>query len=432
MKPLLPLLVVLAVLCGVPDARAEETPAEAPVEVVQPRERSEGRAGFGTDAELGPTSVPAALVENDRVREPLIRFAAFDRMLDPYFAWKGRLAKRHKFKLGADYHGLYQRYSTSPSFDEGASNIFRVFGEWDLVNRCCEPAKGSLVWKIEHRHKWDDIAPQDMGFAAGYGGITGTLFNDVGLFISNLYWKQRFGRGRGTVIAGQLDATDYLDIVGTANPFTPFQNLAVLLNTTFPLPNQGLGAAASWLFRSGAYVIAGFADANAIQTRDGFQTWNGELFKHVELGWTKSRADFFTTNAHVFLWHQDKRDDAAVPEAWGVTAAGVHSWCKGMWMASARAGWSSDAAGLAERHASAAILFHYRRRDDAIGLGAAVEDVWGALRPDDPQVSCELFWNIQIAANLEITPSVQYLHNPAFNLSDDEIWVFGLRWRLTL
>ncbi len=74
--------------------------------------------------------------------------------------------------------------------------------------------------------------------------------------------------------------------------------------------------------------------------------------------------------------------------------------------------------------------YSYRRRDDVVGLGFGWDDIWGGVRED--QYSTELFWNVQIASNLEITPSVQWLKNPAFNPDDDEIWVFGLRWRLTL
>ncbi|MHC4711900.1 MAG: carbohydrate porin [Planctomycetota bacterium] len=47
------------------------------------------------------------------------------------------------------------------------------------------------------------------------------------------------------------------------------------------------------------------------------------------------------------------------------------------------------------------------------------------------QTTAELFYRLQLAQNLAITPSVQLLIDPALNPDEDLIWVFGLRTRLT-
>ena len=47
------------------------------------------------------------------------------------------------------------------------------------------------------------------------------------------------------------------------------------------------------------------------------------------------------------------------------------------------------------------------------------------------QREVEAFHRFKIAQNLAVTTSVQYLVDPAFNPNDDEIWLFGLRVRLT-
>jgi porin len=64
-------------------------------------------------------------------------------------------------------------------------------------------------------------------------------------------------------------------------------------------------------------------------------------------------------------------------------------------------------------------------------MGLAVN--WGDP-PDDAlseQITTEAFYRVQIAQNLAVTPSLQYLVDPAFNAVDDAVWVFGLRLRTT-
>ena len=390
------------------------------------------RAGFRDEVGLGPTSVEAALVEGDRVTKPLFTLRAFDRALQPYFRWKGRINRRHGLMFGADYQALYQRVDQSPGEDEAAGGIFRVYGEWALLNRCRPCHQGSLVFKVEHRHTLGTtVAPQDLGAQFGYGGATGSLFSDLGLALTNFFWKQRFGsRNQGVVIFGQIDPLDYVDVAGIGNPFTAWQNLSVLVNPTIPIPNQGLAAAASWMFDSHWYAVAGFSDANALPTRDFTQTWQGfETFKHAEFGWTGGREHFFRQNVHLTVWHQDDREDAGTPEAWGWAVSGS-SPLGGGWSAAVRAGWSSAAVGFAERHAGFLLERSFNREADAIGLGVGWDDVWGAVRED--QLSAELFLRAQLAQSFAVTPSLQYIRNPAFNANDDEAWVFSIRVRLVL
>jgi len=413
-------------------AYADEPPKLPPGEIVPVQELRRSRSGYGTEVGMGPTSTQAALVEGDTLTRPIFTLGAIDRALKPYFDWRGRINTRHGFKFGLDYQALYQRVDSSPGEEEAAGGIFRIFGEWALVNRCRPCGQGSLVWKFEHRHRLGtEVAPQELGSEFGYGGITGTLFSDLGPILTNLFWKQRFGnRNQGVLIFGQIDPLDYVDVAGIGNPFTAWQNLSVIVNPTIPIPNQGLAAAATWMFDRHWYAVAGFSDANALPTRDFTQTWRGvETFKHAEFGWTKSRDQFFSQNAHITVWHQDDREGAGTPEAWGWAASASTPFGCGF-SAAVRAGWSSAAVGFAEKHASCMLQYSFNLDADAFGIGVGWDDVWGASRDD--QISAELFLRAQLAQNFALTPSIQYLKNPAFSPGDDEAWLFGLRLRLTL
>jgi len=48
------------------------------------------------------------------------------------------------------------------------------------------------------------------------------------------------------------------------------------------------------------------------------------------------------------------------------------------------------------------------------------------------QTTGELFYRVQLAQNLAITPNLQLLKDPALTDEEDTVWVYGLRIRLTL
>jgi porin len=99
------------------------------------------------------------------------------------------------------------------------------------------------------------------------------------------------------------------------------------------------------------------------------------------------------------------------------------------WMTFFRAGWSEGSAPIFNRSLTAGLIrkFYYRSDTAAIGFN------WGDP-PDDSlpdQKTLEAFWNIQFAQNFTISPGVQLLVDPALNPDEDQIWIAGLRTRLT-
>jgi porin len=43
----------------------------------------------------------------------------------------------------------------------------------------------------------------------------------------------------------------------------------------------------------------------------------------------------------------------------------------------------------------------------------------------------EVYYRLQVAKEFSITPDVQFLINPALHPEEDNVWVFGLRARLS-
>jgi porin len=71
-----------------------------------------------------------------------------------------------------------------------------------------------------------------------------------------------------------------------------------------------------------------------------------------------------------------------------------------------------------------------RRNSDEIGLAIN----WGD--PPDSSLSSqttgEFFYRLQLSKGIAITPSIQLLKDPALNDQHSQIWVYGIRMRLTL
>jgi porin len=65
-----------------------------------------------------------------------------------------------------------------------------------------------------------------------------------------------------------------------------------------------------------------------------------------------------------------------------------------------------------------------------LNWGQPNADTFGDALPD--QWTGELFYRLQVANELAITPDVQYIINPALNPDEKSAWVFGLRARMDL
>ena len=361
----------------------------------------EARSGFG-----GPSSVDAGLAKLSRV--PL----------------------SDRFHLGFDYSAMGQ-IARGGADEESASGVARIFGTVDLYGGAGS-STGTVTFKLENRHAYGDLAPQDLGFAVGYVGLPAITFSDAGTLLTNLFWQHTSADGRWAFVAGITDVTDYVDVYALGNPWAEFSNLSFSTNPTIPAPNQGFGLAARLRIGRNGYVLAGIADANGdpadpIDSLSDFFA-DPEIFAHAEIGWVGSWEDRFTDNLHLTLWSADARPEAGVPSGHG--AALSASWRFGeRFIPYARIGYSDGGGALLERAASIGLGYDTGRRDDRIGIGVS----WGKPNSDSfgdnarEQVTAESYWRLRASDWLEITSDVQYLRRPALAPDIDHAWLLGLR-----
>lgn len=391
---------------------------------------SEVKGGYTSDPGFnGPGSTTAQLEEDDAANDPAFEFPRIDHVLQPWFDWKHRLNEQFGLEIGIAYTGLYQWASDVPegSEDSAGSGILRLSGRWELLNHDSANT-GALVISVDHRHAYTDIAPADLGFQGGYYGISGTLFSDLDLALGDLNWQQSFNNGQTGLIVGRYDPNDYFDVLGYANPWTTFQNLSILFNASIALPNFSTGIGIGHWFNDRWYAKAAVNDVNVVAADTKlFEDW-GELYTTAEVGWSPSREERYLKNIHVTYWHADEREDDGIEESEGIAIGANWTWNE-RWMLFSKMGWSDGTSPLYSASVTAGMMYRFQSRSDLMGVGVN----WGDPSDDtlEEQVTAEAFYRFQFSRNFAITPSVQYVSDPALNPEEDDMWLGSIRARFT-
>ncbi len=338
--------------------------------------------------------------------------------------------------FGGDINVMGQSSDAGSTNLTAAGTVLRLYGTWVVTGRDSND-QGALHFKVEIRDSLGGhIPPQDLGPTLGYAGLTSVGFSDAGLILTNLFWQQSFHNDRLALVAGIVDVTDYLDVYGLVSPWTGFSNLSFSTNPTIPAPNQGLGLAMRWRIADNFYLLTGIADANARPNdpagsiSDLFDT--GETFKHIEVGWYETWDTRFSDNLHLSLWQIDDRDAAGIEGGWGAVFSASRT-IADRWQPFLRAGYADGGGALLGKSVSVGTGYSLFDGRDQLGLGVswgrAPED--GESSADRDQYSAEAFYRFQPAPNLQITPDLQYLVNPAYAPGLENAWVAGLRVRIS-
>ncbi len=417
-------LLLLVLLCYLPAAFAtDSTPTQK-----SHKSNYDNEEGFAA-----PGSTVRQLEEDDEEKTPALRFESFDEALKPWFEYKKSLAEESGLQIGFAYTLLHQEVDESlTSEDSATSGIFRVSGKWELLNRG-EKNKGQLVFSVDNRAAYSDLAPGSLGGEAGYIGQTGALFSDVDTILGDFYWSQYLNDGQTGVIVGRYDPNDFFDVLGYANPWSSFQNLSILFNTSIALPDWSFGIGAGHWFDDSWYAAASLSDANGVATKEELDFDTDELYKTVEIGWSPSRDQRYLRNVHITLWQVDEREDDGVDDADGVTLGLNWTWDETYMLFSKIGSSDADAPNdpqIAERSVTLGGIYYFAKRSDLMGLAYNTSELTAPGLDD--QDSLEFFYRLQLAQNLAITPSLQILDDPALNTEEDRITVISLRLRLTL
>jgi porin len=375
-------------------------------------------------------------VENQIILDRNVNPLYESKLFAPVHAWKNGVAERTGFNWSLDYSALFMGVSDSLGIDNASGGMIRFFGHWDLVNRGGQN-KGSLNWKVENRHKYSDIPPSALGFESGYVGLFEPSFSDQQNRLTSFYWKQYFAEGKWTTVGGFLDVTDFIDVYLLASPWTGFNNFVFSTGSAATdLPNDAtLSLATGGMLTDKVYIHAGISDANSDPTAplEGFENvfQESDFFKWVEVGFSPSQDKLYFDNIHVTFWHIDERVNGT-PEGWGLNAS-FQQWIDDKWLPFIRGGYAEDSGSLLERSLTLGLGYQPVPMRGVIGFGFN----WGSpnetsFEGADNQYTMELFWRYQLTKELAITPSIQYIKDPALNPDENNLWAYALRLRLVL
>ncbi len=371
-------------------------------------------------------------IKMDRETNPLYE----SKLLSPIHEWKNGVAERTGFNWSLDYSSLIIGVDGSPGEDQASGGMVRFFGYWDLVNRGTAN-KGSLNWKIENRHSYSEVPPSGLGFESGYIGLFEPPFSDQQSRLTNLYWKQNFAEGKWAAVGGFLDVTDFVDVYLLASPWTGFNSFVFSTGSAATdLPNDAtLGIAVGGMVAGNIYVQAGISDANSDPTDpfEGFDSVasDSDFFKWVEIGLTPGQEKLYFDNIHITYWQIDERKNGT-PDGWGLNAS-WQKWINDTWLPFVRGGYTEDSGSLLEHSVTVGLGYQPVPKRGVIGLGFN----WGkpneaSFDGTDEQYTTELFWRYQLTKEIAVTPSLQYIKDPALNQEEDNLWAYGLRLRIAL
>jgi porin len=382
----------------------------------------------------GPGSTTSQLEVDDEEKATAFRFPKIDETLQPWFDFKKDINERYGLQMGLAYTTTYQHADeTLPgNDDEGMTGIFRISGKWELLNRG-QKNKGALVFSIDNRSRYLDVAAADLSGQIGYIGPTATIFGEPDTVLVDFNWQQHLNDGKTALLIGRYDPSDFMHVLGYANPWTAFQNLNTLLDSSVAYPDLGVGAVIGHWFNNQSYLLAGFNDANGRLTELGVYKDGADFFKFSEVGWSPSREERYLKNIHLFAWHVDEREDDGLDDAYGIAIGANWTWDK-KWMLFSKLGWSdADAANdpqIYKASYTVGAMHYFANRSDLAGVAFNYGEL--ATSGLDSQTTIEMFYRFQLAQNLAITPNIQFLQDPALNTQDDSVMVFGVRVRLSL
>ncbi len=358
--------------------------------------------------------------------------------LQPYFDFKDSLSAQTGLSFGVDYTSEFWSSNSDVGVKNASGGIARLYGSWELVGRKTGNS-GALVFKIEHRHQYGEISIKDLGFNIGYAGLIGPPFNGDGFRTQNLYWRQRFAKGRVALVAGFLDVTDFFDVYALASPWLHFSNFNFSTGVAaVNLPNDGyLGIGVGGWITDRIYVIAGIGDINADPGKifKGFESLfkTGETFKNIEIGITSAKDYMFLDNLHVSFWQRDETSATGDPDGWGFVVSGT-KYINESVLPFFRFAYTDDSGSILETAVAAGVGYQQNPGSHLFGFAYS----WGKVNANtfgsglDNQHVIEVFYRIQLSSRLAITPDLQFIMNPALTDEQGSIFLWGIRGRIAL
>jgi porin len=359
--------------------------------------------------------------------------------LAPWFAFKKELLQNYGLAISGSYGVLGQNYSSSlTGQDNSVGGKFTLNVGYQLFNRGTPDALWLETVVEDRRPLGTDFAPLQAGLQTGSATATAPTWGDFPLGVTQFYLRQNLFDNSFQYAIGKLFAPNFV------NPYPLFddnrQYLSQMFTTsvTIPVPLRGFGMVGAWFPTDGGLYVKGgmytvYSDDTGF-TLDSFINKNN-YFYHAEVGWSgaprsgtaiQAFGPMDANNFHVTVWHKDAEQFG--PGAADGAAFNANYLVRDNLMVFLRGGVSEG--WVINDNLNAGFAWRpFSDHTDLFGFGA------GWARPASPllrdQYVLETFYRYQLTENLAFTPDVQLILNPALNPTQDKVWVYSLRARVT-
>jgi len=405
-------------------ALAQSTPA--------PNDQTLSGYGPSSSLETGDSVTEDLAVDDQRV-DGVLSFPKVEKFFAPWFGWKKRVNDKYGLKLQFSYQSSHQWVNESLGETNAAAARLQLQGSWTLAGRGSKNT-GKLTFRLENRTTLGTTLPPT-SLAFQYGGITPSGgFSDFGFALTELAWRQSLLDGRLRFVAGKISALSWYNGHALSSSLRGFQNLALQSSLTKPSPGRGIGGGFAYEFSPRFGVVAGIHDANAKTAENPFDSIKeDEFYKSVEFRYWPTTPDRRRWDVvRLQFWDQDELKDKGTPSGQGVTFL-ASSLLDDKWFPFFIAGHSDGNASLMKTDVTAGlgILIDTKSRtaNDVLGVGVSWGDPSNAALRE--QITSEIFYRFTLAQNVAITPSIQWVKNPAAATAFDDVLTAGLRLRVT-
>ena len=372
-----------------------------------------------------------------------------------YEAFRERLWEEQGFRYALNYSQLFQ-YPSATLPNATADNSIGGWAAIDIIWTPVDrggPNEGSLAFTFAYRGALNDN-PANAAFGAP---VIGSLWSAYewgewdGAVIENLFWDQRINQDFLVRVGNQAPQAIY-NFSRFKDARTSFTASPFAFQETIPYPAIGFGVAARWqpAFTSGPYVVGTINDMNADPANGpdwSKVTAEGQFFYGAEFGYRWPTAGGGFSHLHFDLFYADERalNPPELPNeaGWGYRIYGEKQIddlvaFAGYTYNTARGG--GIGATLAERTATAGFAYLNPldiRGEAAIGFvwSEPFEDTLGNAAPGftaRDQYGYEIYWRMQLTPNMSLTPGVQVIYDPSFNLAEDVIVIPQIKFRISL
>jgi porin len=349
---------------------------------------------------------------------------------------KGRLADRgFRFDVDLDFFDQYASRVIAGQQNFGTFS-WRIMGDWklfDLTSRehLSPIGKGFVGWTAfgSVGLGYDPALATLTGNVGAVNTLNATVF-DEGAVVDELYWKQVALGGKLLLLGGKLDLIYHFDTNRVANDaYSQFFSYSLQNNPSIPGPLYGgFGGIARANLPKDAYVMFGVGDSSMDEAVLPWVTLdNDSWYQLLELGMGPEIPVLGTGNYRLTPWH----NHLFGADGFGIALNIDQELGRKDVIAVVRVGYGDADVTPVKTFVAGGVAFEgpFGREDDLVAIGVA----WSDPSPGSgfrAETLLELFYRVEIAKAISITPDLQLVFNPANNPADDLVVIPGIRLRL--